>query len=601
MSSLLSCSALEKSFGSRPLFQGITLSIGEGERVGMLGPNGAGKSTLLKIFAGLDTPDDGKLNRRKGVRLAYLAQDDRLPADSTVGEYLEQALMNEPLAPEERHARVGEVRSIVGFPDLDMRIGTLSGGWRKRAALAAQLVLHPDLLLLDEPTNHLDLEGIRWLEKFVDDAECAIVIISHDRALLENVTNRIVEINRIYPQGFFSVDGNYSRFLEKRAEYLEGLARYEEGLRNKVRREIEWLRQGAKARTTKSRGRIQQAEKLIDELKGYEARSAAQGSAGIDFLASGRKTKKLLELVEVSKSLGGRELFKDIEFVLSPGVRVGVVGANGSGKSTLLNVLSGTLEPDRGRVVRAPRLRLVKFEQDRSSLDPDLSLKRILAPDGDSVIYRGESLHVAAWAKRFLFRSEQLEAPVRSLSGGEQARLLIARLMLSPADVLLLDEPTNDLDIDTLQVLEESLEEFEGAVVLVTHDRFMLDRVSTTVLGLDGTGAGTFFASYGQWEEFLQSGKGEKKSRPTSKSEPLEAPAADTKKKLSYHEQRELLGLEQKTAGLEAQTAQIKEQLMDPAIAQDAKRLNELCAELATKQEELERLLERWIELDERR
>ncbi len=594
MPPLLSCSDLEKSFSARPLFQGITLSIGEKERIGMLGPNGAGKSTLLKIFAGLETADAGRLSIPKGTRLAYLAQQEAFPAESTVGEFLAAALEAEPLSDEEKRARIGEIRSVVGFSSLDAKLGTLSGGWQKRAAIAARLVLHPDLLLLDEPTNHLDLEAIRWLEDFIEHAECSIVIISHDRTLLENVTNRIVEINRIYPQGFFNIEENYSRYLEKREEFLLGVARYEESLRNKVRREIEWLLQGAKARTTKSRGRIQQAGRLIEELKGYEGRSRSQGTAGIDFQASGRKTKKLIELIEAGKSLGGRELWKGVDLVLSPGVRVGVVGANGSGKSTLLKILNNTLEPDTGRVVRAPRLQVVKFEQDRASLNPEVSLKRALSPDGDNVIYRDQPYHVAAWARRFLFQPEQLEAPVRSLSGGEQARLLIAKLMLRTADVLLLDEPTNDLDIDTLQILEESLEEFPGAIVLVTHDRFMLDRVSTTILGLDGRGGALFFASYRQWEDYLEALAAEEVPR----EKPAQKPAAEgEKKKLSYHEQREVKSLESKAAKLEGEIGKFKEELMSPEIAQDAKRLNQVCADLDAKQKELDKVLERWVEL----
>ena len=282
-----------------------------------------------------------------------------------------------------------------------------------------------------------------------------------------------------------------------------------------MRREIEWLRRGAKARTTKAKGRIQEAGRLIEELGDARAR-AAGGTAGIEFPASGRRTRKLLVARGLSKALGGRPLFRDLDLAVVRGTRVGLLGPNGSGKTTLLDLLAGALVPDAGEIERAEGLRLVRFDQHRASLDPDQSLRRALSPEGDTVVFQGRTIHVASWAKRFLFRPEQLELPVGRLSGGEQARILIARLMREPADLLILDEPTNDLDIPTLEVLEDSLAEFEGGLVLVTHDRFMLDRVSTVILALDGEGGAETFADYAQWEA----------TRAARVTAPRDAPAA---------------------------------------------------------------------------
>jgi ATP-binding cassette subfamily F protein uup len=356
------------------------------------------------------------------------------------------------------------------------------------------------VLLLDEPTNHLDLEGILWLETAIQAARASLVV-THDRYFLERVATQMVEVNRVYPQGAFQVSGNYSEFLEKREDFLEAQAKQKDALATKVRREIEWLRRGPKARTGKSRARIDSAGRLIEEFSAATARSRT-GTAKIDFTASDRKTKRLIEAEGIGKTLGGRRLFENLNLVLSPGVRIGLVGANGSGKTTLLKLLEGAIQPDEGDHPARRPVRIVSFAQDRGAhLDPDTSLRRTLCPEGDMVIYRDRTIHVAGWAKRFLFRDDQLDMPVSRLSGGERARVMIARLMLTTADVLLLDEPTNDLDIPTLEVLEDSLLDFPGALVLVSHDRYLLDRVSTMVIGLDG-GAGGVFADYSQWEAF---------------------------------------------------------------------------------------------------
>ena len=351
----------------------------------------------------------------------------------------------------------------------------------------------------DEPTNHLDLAGIEWLEALLEEAAFASVIVSHDRYFLENIATEMAELSRVYPDGMLRVRGNYSTFLEKKEEFLHAQSKRQEALENLVHNEIEWLRRGAKARTRKSKARIGKANELMGDLADLNARTRT-ATAQIDFSASDRKTKRLIELEDVSlPHRRSNVLFENLNFVITAGMRVGLVGPNGSGKTTLLRLLRGELTPSSGEIRRADWLRIVYFDQTRE-LDSNVTLRRALAPEGDSVIYQDRVIHVASWAARFLFTSEQLNQPVERLSGGERARVLIAQLMLQPADVLLLDEPTNDLDIPTLEILEESLLEFRGSLVLVTHDRYMLDRVSNIVLGLDGQGGAESFADYSQWE-----------------------------------------------------------------------------------------------------
>src|SRR3989475_9280236 len=325
-------------------------------------------------------------------------------------------------------------------------------------------------------------------------------MVSSDRYFLENVANEMVELNPAYEDGVLRVSGNYSAFLEAKEEHLHAQKKRQESLENRVHTELEWLRRGPKARATKAKARIDKAHEMIGELAEMNVRSRT-ASAEFDFSATNRKTKQLITLEGISYGVGSRTLFKDIQFSVTSGMRVGLVGPNGSGKTTLLRLMRGDIKPETGKARRAEGLRVLYFDQNRV-LDPDTSLRRALAPDSDAVIYQDRVIHVASWAARFLFDPEHLNQPVGKLSGGERARVLIAQLMLQPADVLLLDEPTNDLDIPTLEILEESLLEFSGALILVTHDRFLLDRVSNMVFGLDGFGGAERFADYFQWEEW---------------------------------------------------------------------------------------------------
>jgi len=602
-SAIVTLRDIAKSHGARTLFTDISLTVSENERIGLIGANGSGKSTLLRILAGLSAQDSGERTLRRQAKLAYLAQEDVFPPGLTVERAVTLPLSPLGLSGAELHAKAGVALSRAGFTDHTQSVDSLSGGWTKRLALACALIQEPDVLLLDEPTNHLDLESVLWLEKFLIACRFAFIVVSHDRAFLENVATRTIELGQIYPDGFLSVDGPYSAFLEKREEFLAAQAGLERSLTTRVRREIEWLRRGAKARTTKAKGRIDEASRLMRELAETRGRNVAAGRAGIDFTGSGRQTKRLLVAEAVTKrvpaSTGERTLFENVEIVLSPGLRLGLAGANGSGKSTLLRILAGEEKPDAGKVTRAPALGVAVFDQKREHLDRDMLLRRALAPHGDSVVYRGQSIHVASWAKRFLFRPEQLDLPVGLLSGGEQARVLIARLMLRPADVLLLDEPTNDLDIPTLEILEESLSEFPGAVVLITHDRYLLDTVSTVLLGLDGQGGAQTYADYAQWEEAREEigrerAQAAKEERPVRTARPARTPV----KKLTWKEQREWDGMEETLLMAESRLDDAQIRLEDPAVASDPAELQRRLTAMEEARAEVDRLYVRWAELE---
>src|SRR5438309_1946260 len=499
------------------------------------------------MLIGRVKPDSGDVAVRKGTRLSTVAQISQFAPGVTIRSAIVTALERAAVPEAERASRFAETLGRAGFTDLDAHAATLSGGWRKRLAVAEALVQAPDILLLDEPTNHLDLAGIQWLESILRSAPFACVVVSHDRYFLENVANEMVELNRAYEDGALRVKGNYSAFLEAEELYLHAQKKRQESLENRVHTELEWLRRGPKARATKAKARIDKAHEMIGELAEMNARSRTS-SAEIDFSPTNRKTKQLITLEGISFDVGGRTLFKDIHFSVTSGMRMGLVGPNGSGKTALLRLLHGDIKPASGKIRRAEGLRIVYFDQNRE-LDPDVTLRRALAPDSDAVIYQDRVIHVASWAERFLFSAESLNQRVGRLSGGERARVLIAQLMLQPADLLLLDEPTNDLDIPTLEILEESLVEYPGALVLVTHDRFMLDRVSTVVVGLDGQGSAERFADYAQWETWQRaqlavaaskSTDGNRAPRPAGD----EAPRVAAKKKLSYIEAREFATIE---------------------------------------------------------
>lgn len=607
MPPLVNAQAIGKSFGAISLFNSVSFTVSERDRIGLIGPNGSGKSTLLQILAGRIPPDTGEVARRKLVRLSYVAQESNFDAGLSVRDVISQTLQNTATAESDREGLLAETLGRAGFDDFDQQASALSGGWKKRLAIAEALVEQPDILLLDEPTNHLDLAAIEWLEQFLIDAPFASVVVTHDRYFLENFAEEVAELNRAYPNGLLRVAGNYSKFLEKKEEFLHAQARHQEALENRVRNEIEWLRRGPKARTTKSKARIDRAHELMSELADLNARTRT-ATANIELGASERRTKRLVEMADLSYAIGDRTLFSALTFTVTAGTRVGLVGPNGSGKTTLLRLIEDALEPTAGTIRRADMLRIVHFDQNRV-LDPNVTLARALAPDSDSVVYQDRVIHVASWAARFLFTGEQLRQPVGRLSGGERARILIARMMLEAADVLLLDEPTNDLDIQTLEILEESLLEYRGALIMVMHDRYLLDRVSTVVIGLDGRGGIDTFADYAQWESWYKqrnraserSGDDGAITQSGSTVQESSAGPRPAKKKLSYLEAREYATIEQRIAEAESDLAHKRAAFEDPAIASDAEKLLTAQRELDTAQKLVDGLVERWAELEEKR
>lgn len=609
MPPILNAQSLSKRFGAKTLFENLSFVVNEGDRIGLIGPNGAGKSTLLAVLAGREDTDDGEVAVRKRARVAYVVQNSEFAPGVTVRGVLESALAKSNVPEGEREQRLRAMLGRTGFPSEQAEASALSGGWRKRLAVAEAIVGEPDVLLLDEPTNHLDLQGIAWLEELVAEASFAAVIVSHDRYFLETAANTTVELNRIYAGGMLRVAGPYSEFLEQRELHLEAQQKQQESLRNQVKTEVEWLRRGPKARTTKSKARIDRAHEMIGELSDMNQRSQ-KSTAGIDFSATDRQTKRLIELEGVRCDLGGRTILKNLDLLLTNGVRLGLVGPNGSGKTTILRLLTGELEPSEGTIKRAAQLRTVYFSQLRE-IDETLTLRRALAPEGDSVVHNGRVVHVASWAARFLFTGEQLNQPVERLSGGERARVLIAKLMLQPADLLLLDEPTNDLDIPTLELLEQNLLEYPGALVLVTHDRYMLDRVSTTVLGLDGQGGAERFADYPQWERWMRSQSPSSTSYADGSVPKLElatpsvVPSANgktagSKKKLSYLEQREWDGMEALVEQADARLSKAEAMLQDSAVATDAVRLQAALDEQVAAHAAMDAVMDRWTELAEK-
>ncbi|MCH2140181.1 MAG: ABC-F family ATP-binding cassette domain-containing protein [Phycisphaerales bacterium] len=600
MADLLTTRDLAKAHPAAMLFEGLSITIGERERIGLIGPNGAGKSTLVRILAGIETQDGGDILRRKSLRMIYLQQDDLFADDATPLSVATASLAAHPDARLDDEVRASIALSKLGFTDFERPVAELSGGWKKRLSIACAVGAEPDLLFLDEPTNHLDLEGVLWLEALANSSSMAMLFITHDRCFLENVAQRIIELAPAYPGGIFEAPGNYSEFLVRKDAFLDAQSSAESALANKVRRDTAWLRQGIQGRQTRNKTQVEAAAERAAELKATKDRNLAPTrTTTIDFQATERKTNRLLSLHSVAKSMGGKELFRDLDLVLTPGRRLGLLGLNGTGKTTLLRLMNGELEPDSGTIKRATDLRIVTFSQHRSTLDRSVTLQEALCPVGEMVEYRGKQVHVTGWAQRFLFDADQLSTFVGNLSGGEQARLLIANLMLTAADVLLLDEPTNDLDIPSLEVLEESLLEFPGAIALVTHDRFMLDRIATEFIGLDGHAGIKEFQTVEQWQTHRRVVEAEIRAAhaPATEKRKTAARTRNTRKR-TWKEQQEFEGMESAILQAEDRVESLEAASQDPSLANDHARATAIYADLAAAQSEVRKLYDRWAELD---
>lgn len=612
---LLTASRLEKTFGTRTLFSGVGLTLAAGQRLGIIGPNGSGKSTLLKILAELETPDDGEITRRRGLRCVYLGQTDHFGHDTALEVVTASARRAAGAAgtgpdPETRASRE---LSRLGFDGVDQTVERMSGGWRKRLSIARALVTDPEVLLLDEPTNHLDLSGVLWLENFLKrlPPTVAVAFVSHDRAFLDGAANRVLELSPAYENGTLESDGNYQRFLERRELHFEALESQRQSLAGKVRRDTAWQNQGVQGRQTRNKTQVEAGAQRRAQLQAIDQlRETKDRSAGVGFEATERKTNRLLAAHNLTKAYGDRTLFSGLDLVVSPGDRIGLLGPNGSGKTTLLQCLTGRTQPDAGTVKEAHELKVVYFTQAREALDPTESLREALCPTGDAVMFRGQPVHVAAWAERFLFEADKLKVSVGDLSGGEQARVLLARLMLRPADVLILDEPTNDLDIPSLEILEAQLDQFPGAVLLVTHDRFLLQRLATSVVGLLPGGEARVFAEPSQYLRALaaienprtvpskaENSRRSADSRPAPDQEPA-GPAGPAK--LTFKEKHELDHMEAAILHAEEQVAELEAHAASPEVIADHRRYAAVCEQLGIGQRHVEHLYARWAELSAR-
>jgi ATP-binding cassette subfamily F protein uup len=606
---LLTARALSHTFSQRPLFDAISFTLSDGARIGLIGPNGAGKSTLMRILAGQLTPDSGEIVLRSAARVGYLEQSPSFEPDASVRGAVEAGLRSASAPTRSldwaEQASVDEVLSKLDLsgPEVspDAAVTTLSGGWQKRVALARELVREPDLLLLDEPTNHLDIESILWLERLLQSSRFATITVTHDRMFLQRVSRRIFELDRRNAAGLLDVAGDYATYLERKAEAMAAQEQREQSLRNTLRRETEWLRRGPAARTTKQTARIDRAGELAEEVAALGGRNQTR-QAEIELETRGRKTKQLIEAKAIAKRYGERSVFADVDLRIGPGTRLALMGPNGCGKSTLLRVLVGTEAPSQGVVQRANDLQVQMFEQNRASLDLDQTLAESISPGSDMLDVRGSRMHRHGYLERFLFRPDQMPVKVGRLSGGEQSRLLIARLMLLPADVLVLDEPTNDLDFQTLDVLQNALLDFAGALLLVSHDRYFVDQVATQIMAFhivpSERGRTTMFADLNQWQawhaEQEQAVAGRSQGLPGSKK----SAATSKPRKLSYKEQRDWDTLESRILEAENALAELESEAARPEIVSDPTRSLELHVAHNAKRAEIDRLYARWAELE---
>jgi ATP-binding cassette subfamily F protein uup len=631
---VLSARDLSRQYDKRKVLDGVALSIENGERVGLVGDNGAGKSTLGRILAGFETPDNGILARARQARVDYLAQEPELPAGRTILEVVGASLKAWTAAVERHEAateaiaettdaaeldrlvagqmvaaeaieheggweRLHEAEAIIGhlgLSDSSRSIDTLSGGERRRVALARILVDAPDLAILDEPTNHLDIPTIEWLEEYLRQTfKGALLLITHDRRVLENVTTRTLEI---HDGQVSSYDGGYVAYLEARAERAAHAERTERNRQNFLRRELEWLRRSPQARTTKQKARIDRVEAIRDQDGPARKREISMQTE------TTRLGRTILTLHELRLERGDRVLIEELTMALGKGERVGIIGPNGAGKTSLFLHLLGELEGSHGEKTVGINTKIGHLDQERRGLDPELTIFAMLAEDRQQVRIGGESLSIAVWLERFLFDRRAQRARIATLSGGERARVCLARLLAEGSNLLLLDEPTNDLDTTTLAALEEMLIGYPGSALIISHDRWFLDRVATSILVFDGEGHAELNAgNYSDWKERTAARElpaEPARARPAIVTKP---PVAKPRaKKLSFQEKRELEGLLAAVTNAEAEVAAVEKILADPETYRSrGDEVGALQRDLAHHQAEVERLMERWEELEARK
>ncbi len=597
MSVLINCQNLHKSFDYHTIFENLSFSVFQNDKIGITGDNGSGKTTLLNILAKTESADKGIVSFQSGLRVFHVPQNFSHKLESTILETILQSNSNTSVSSDEFEQQSLKYLTQAGFKDFSIKVGNLSGGWKKRLEIIRGLANEPDVLLFDEPTNHLDESGIDWLEKILQKSSFAWVLASHDRYFLNITVKKVAEINRAYPNGVQVVEGGYDNILNFQKQFFESQSQLKQSLSSKVRREEEWLSRGPRARTTKAKFRIGDAERLKTELQETQNRLKVQ-TVKIEFEHSQRKTEKLIETINLNKSFEEKIIINDLNLIIKKKHRLGILGANGSGKSTLLKLLQKELAPNSGQVSHAKELKIIYFDQNREHLNQDSSLQEALSSTGDSVIYRDHSVHIVTWANKFRFPKDKLPLKVKEFSGGEQARILIAGLTLKSGDVLLLDEPTNDLDISTLETLEESLIDFPGALIIVSHDRYLIKKVCDTFLGLKGNGEAAIYSDYSHWESEISKSPIAKKTskKPANKKKT----SNDKSKRLSYNEQREFSCMEEKILVAESALEELETQGQTNSKSATPQETEEYYSKFHQAQQEVENLYARWAELEEK-
>lgn len=603
MATLVSAYQLSKSYASKTLFQGISFAIEESEHIGLIGPNGAGKSTLLSLLTKEQSTDKGQISFANHLRLGYLKQKPTFQKDESIFEAL-TGVVDDPYEAENMQL-VYELISKLELDQFsegtDKKVDSLSGGWQKKVALARELMKKPNLLLLDEPTNHLDLESILWLEDFLNkEKRLGLLTVTHDRRFLQNTCDIIFDLDPRLPQGLLRTNGRYSEHIENKMQLLEGQKRLEEKRRNTMHIEKEWLARGPQARLTKQKARIDRAYDLIDEVSALKNQNR-QNNLNLDFGGNEKSPKKLIAAEKIAKRYQNDILFQDFTCKISPKQRYGLLGPNGCGKSTLLKALIGQIPVDQGETFLNEDIEVSYFEQGKDNIDLNQTVLKAVCPEGDYVDFQDQPVFARSYLSRFYFQSQQMDMPAGQLSGGELSRLILAKLMLKKAHVLIMDEPTNDLDVETLEALTETLSEFKGAVILVTHDRYFMDQNCDIIWAFDTDEHKIItFADTYQWEDWYRVRQTEKsKALAAAKKSPASAAKSNSDKKgLSQKEKFELEQMESKIATAEKNLAQLQTELSSPETRDRFKRLSELTSEVASAEHQIELLFKRWEELN---